>query len=202
MFSKIERGDRRANREQVIKLAEYLHQDEKSLSNSRYTPNLSPSSWQMAYWANNHFGIYWLADSSKVYGYGWGELANWKRGMGACCQSDLQLGLVDEKIFWLNMQGIWKFLCIFVVCICQDFPLFRFYFGESLSFFKVKGYESDDNTQDALCGTFCQEWQDGQWGRVTGKRHRQRRNPRCYQVSLFALSEKPYPCFRRQLTWK
>ena len=29
MFSKIERGDRRAKREQVIKLAEYLHQDEK-----------------------------------------------------------------------------------------------------------------------------------------------------------------------------
>lgn len=29
MFSKIERGDRRAKREQVIKLAEYLHQDVK-----------------------------------------------------------------------------------------------------------------------------------------------------------------------------
>jgi hypothetical protein len=29
MFSKIERGDRRAKRKQVIKLAEYLHQDEK-----------------------------------------------------------------------------------------------------------------------------------------------------------------------------
>lgn len=29
MFSKIERGDRRAKREQVIKLAQYLHQDEK-----------------------------------------------------------------------------------------------------------------------------------------------------------------------------
>lgn len=29
MFSKIERGDRRAKREQVIKLAEYLNQDEK-----------------------------------------------------------------------------------------------------------------------------------------------------------------------------
>ena len=29
LFSKIERGDRRAKREQVIKLAEYLHQDEK-----------------------------------------------------------------------------------------------------------------------------------------------------------------------------
>ena len=29
MFSKIERGDRRAKREQVIKLVEYLHQDEK-----------------------------------------------------------------------------------------------------------------------------------------------------------------------------
>lgn len=28
MFSKIERGDRRAKREQVIKLAELLHQDE------------------------------------------------------------------------------------------------------------------------------------------------------------------------------
>ena len=27
MFSKIERGDRRAKREQVIKLAEYFHQD-------------------------------------------------------------------------------------------------------------------------------------------------------------------------------
>lgn len=31
MFSKIERGDRRAKREQVIKLAEYLHQDEKEM---------------------------------------------------------------------------------------------------------------------------------------------------------------------------
>lgn len=31
MFSKIERGDRRAKREQVIKLAELLHQDEKEL---------------------------------------------------------------------------------------------------------------------------------------------------------------------------
>lgn len=31
MFSKIERGDRRAKREQVIKLAQYLHQDEKEM---------------------------------------------------------------------------------------------------------------------------------------------------------------------------
>ena len=31
MFSKIERGDRRSKREQVIKLAEYLHQDEKKM---------------------------------------------------------------------------------------------------------------------------------------------------------------------------
>ena len=31
MFSKIERGDRRAKREQVIKLAEYLNQDEKEM---------------------------------------------------------------------------------------------------------------------------------------------------------------------------
>ena len=31
MFSKIERGDRRAKRQQVIKLAEYLHQDEKEM---------------------------------------------------------------------------------------------------------------------------------------------------------------------------
>ena len=31
MFSKIERGDRRAKREHVIKLAEYLHQDVKFL---------------------------------------------------------------------------------------------------------------------------------------------------------------------------
>ncbi|MBO5026720.1 MAG: helix-turn-helix transcriptional regulator [Bacteroidaceae bacterium] len=31
MFSKIERGDRRAKREQVIELAELLHQDEKEL---------------------------------------------------------------------------------------------------------------------------------------------------------------------------
>ena len=31
MFSKIERGDRWAKREQVIKLAEYLHQDEKKM---------------------------------------------------------------------------------------------------------------------------------------------------------------------------
>ena len=31
MYSKIERGDRRAKREQVIKLAEYLHQDEKEM---------------------------------------------------------------------------------------------------------------------------------------------------------------------------
>ena len=31
MFSKIERGDRRAKREQVVKLAQYLHQDEKEM---------------------------------------------------------------------------------------------------------------------------------------------------------------------------
>lgn len=31
MFSKIERGDRRAKREQVIKLAKYLQQDEKEM---------------------------------------------------------------------------------------------------------------------------------------------------------------------------
>ena len=31
MFSKIERGERRAKREHVIKLAEYLHQDEKEM---------------------------------------------------------------------------------------------------------------------------------------------------------------------------
>ena len=31
MFSKIERGDRRAKREYVIKLSEYLHQDEKEM---------------------------------------------------------------------------------------------------------------------------------------------------------------------------
>ena len=31
MFSKIERGDRRANRSQVKKLAEYFHLDEKEL---------------------------------------------------------------------------------------------------------------------------------------------------------------------------
>ena len=31
MYSKIERGDRRAKREHVIKLAEYLHQDEKEM---------------------------------------------------------------------------------------------------------------------------------------------------------------------------
>lgn len=30
-FSKIERGNRRAKREQVIKIAEYLHQNEKKL---------------------------------------------------------------------------------------------------------------------------------------------------------------------------
>ena len=30
-YSKIERGARRAKREQVIKLAEYLHQDEKEM---------------------------------------------------------------------------------------------------------------------------------------------------------------------------
>jgi transcriptional regulator with XRE-family HTH domain len=31
MFSKIERGDRRAKREQVTKLAEYFHQDENEM---------------------------------------------------------------------------------------------------------------------------------------------------------------------------
>ena len=31
MFSKIERGDRKAKREQVAKLAEYFHQDEKEM---------------------------------------------------------------------------------------------------------------------------------------------------------------------------
>lgn len=31
MFSKIERGDRRAKREHVIKLAEYFHQDENEM---------------------------------------------------------------------------------------------------------------------------------------------------------------------------
>lgn len=31
MFSKIERDDRKAKREQVVKLAEYFHQDEKEM---------------------------------------------------------------------------------------------------------------------------------------------------------------------------
>ena len=31
MFSKIERGDRKAKREQVVKLAEYFHQDENEM---------------------------------------------------------------------------------------------------------------------------------------------------------------------------
>ena len=31
MFSKIERGDRKAKRDQVVKLAEYFHQDEKKM---------------------------------------------------------------------------------------------------------------------------------------------------------------------------
>lgn len=31
MFSKIERGDRRAKREQVVKLARYFHQDEEEM---------------------------------------------------------------------------------------------------------------------------------------------------------------------------
>lgn len=31
MFSKIERGDRRAKRKQVIKLAEYIHHNEKEM---------------------------------------------------------------------------------------------------------------------------------------------------------------------------
>ena len=31
MFSKIERGDRRAKREHVVKIAVYLHQDEKEM---------------------------------------------------------------------------------------------------------------------------------------------------------------------------
>ena len=31
MFSKIERGDRKAKRVQVVKLAEYFHQDEKEM---------------------------------------------------------------------------------------------------------------------------------------------------------------------------
>lgn len=31
MFSKIERGDRRAKREQVVKLAKYFHQDENEM---------------------------------------------------------------------------------------------------------------------------------------------------------------------------
>lgn len=31
MFSKIERGDRKAKREHVVKLAEYFHQDEKEM---------------------------------------------------------------------------------------------------------------------------------------------------------------------------
>ena len=31
MFSKIERGDRKAKREQVVKLAEYFQQDEKEM---------------------------------------------------------------------------------------------------------------------------------------------------------------------------
>ena len=35
MFSKIERGDRRAKREQVVKLAELLHQDENDYALKR-----------------------------------------------------------------------------------------------------------------------------------------------------------------------
>jgi transcriptional regulator with XRE-family HTH domain len=43
MFSKIERGDRRAKREHVIKLAEYLHQDEKEMLTLWLADNIAPS---------------------------------------------------------------------------------------------------------------------------------------------------------------
>ena len=46
MFSKIERGDRRAKREHVIKLAKYLHQDEKD--DVFPTCRLSPT-WSVAW---------------------------------------------------------------------------------------------------------------------------------------------------------
>ena len=42
MFSKIERGERRAKREHVIKLAEYLHQDEKEMLTLWLAENIAP----------------------------------------------------------------------------------------------------------------------------------------------------------------
>ena len=43
------------------------------------------------------FGIYWFHYSAMVNGSDLGEVANWKGGMGAHCQSDLQGSWASEK---------------------------------------------------------------------------------------------------------
>ncbi len=43
------------------------------------------------------FGIYWFHYSSMVNGSDLGEVANWKGGRGAHCQSDLLRSRASEK---------------------------------------------------------------------------------------------------------
>ena len=43
------------------------------------------------------FGIYWFHYSAMVNGSDLGEVANWKGGMGAHCQSDLLWSWASEK---------------------------------------------------------------------------------------------------------
>ena len=47
---------------------------------------------------------------------------------------------------------------------CQNLPRLSsdsVLFWSNNNYFKVKGYDTDDDTQDAFCGMVCQKWQDG-----------------------------------------
>lgn len=94
-----------------------------------------------------------------VNGSDLGEVANWKGGRGAHCQSDLQRSLASEKklVKYARDMKYSSYLC------CQNLPRLSsdsFFSGETI-IIKVKGYDTDDDTQDAFCGTVCQKWQDG-----------------------------------------
>ena len=96
-----------------------------------------------------------------VNGSGLGEVANWKGGMGAHCQSDLQGSWASEKklVKYARDMKYSSYLC------CQNLPRLSsdsVLFWSNNNYFKVKGYDTDDDTQDVLYGTVCQEWQGGQ----------------------------------------
>ena len=60
-----------------------------------YTP--PPSSQPHIFLHKKLFGIYWFHYSSMVIGSDLGEVANWKGGRGAHCQSDLLRSRASEK---------------------------------------------------------------------------------------------------------